>query len=469
MKNLESCLFENPHTGIFVLDSQGRILRFNLKIKTWQEQNLWPSDFKVGDPLHGLESSEWKPLAEISLSQPSRFARGSWHYDITPSENQTNHTSVFFVSLSENPVPIPSNQNETLDLKLELQMTDIALERKVYELSMIRGLLAQIKRIQDYDEILFLFMRFLCEKFLLGHGYFIKLFAGEDWRGHVSSSYSLQESPNLSGLRQRIHETIHSHSELFLGPLKYWTKNIPEVLESYFAIPNKKLTGVLHIPIVHNTKVLGALHLGHYSPHHGMTQQDLDFIHVLLEQIEPFIENSKLFELSMVDDLTQVFNKRFFKITMEREFKRGKENPDAPMSLVMLDIDFFKRVNDTYGHLGGDKVLQAFSQILKTSTRDKDIVCRYGGEEFAILMLEPIEVALKLAERIREKLRMTDIDVAQNSKIKVTSSLGICSFDSGMRSVEDWVDRADQSLYQAKKTGRDRIVLDPESERKKAS
>lgn len=481
----------NPFVAIVYLDAQFHVLNTNGLGKDYihsQSTSTLQGEL-FSECLIGCDLKKWSDSINESLRTGSTF-------DLTlQNKSAETHNYSFFAQLSKNKEVtgillyfvridkakahsedveeklnlLKKEENHHLDLKLELQMTDIALERKSYELALIRDLLGQIKSLQDYDEIIFIFMKFICEKFLLGHSYFVKLFMESELRGHVAGTFSLMESPSLGGLRQKIYDVIVHNPKFFIGGKKYWKEQIPEPIKEYFFIEGKELTGVLHLPIKFGSEFIGTMQFGHYAPHHGLSANDVEFIGLLLEQIDPFIENSKLFAMSMVDDLTQVFNKRYFRLSMEREFKRSHEFPDLRMNLIMLDIDHFKKVNDSYGHLSGDKVLQEIAKILKGTIRDKDLVCRYGGEEFAILLLEPLKIAQLLADRIMHKLHNTVIEIGDQVNYKATASLGICSFDTNFKTFDQWIERADQCLYEAKKTGRDRIVVDPESLKKEAS
>ena len=130
-----------------------------------------------------------------------------------------------------------------------------------------------------------------------------------------------------------------------------------------------------------------------------------------------------------------------------------------PLSLAMCDVDFFKKVNDTYGHPAGDEVLQRVAGLLQAECRESDVPCRYGGEEFALIMPNtPPEDALKVAERIREA--MMQVVFPRHPEHKITMSIGLAgaACPPGDLTPEKWLELADQNLYQAKRTGRNRVV-----------
>lgn len=179
-------------------------------------------------------------------------------------------------------------------------------------------------------------------------------------------------------------------------------------------------------------------------------------------QIAGALQNAHLYELAMVDGLTGLFVRRYFDARIEEEIERSRRY-GTPFSVIMLDVDDFKKLNDTYGHLVGDRVLRAIANVIKAQMRGVDTAARYGGEEMAVILPRTEMVgAYNLAERIREgiaELRITTDDDPPRS-LAVTASLGISAFpESKARDGTDLVRRADKALYRAKKTGKNRVEL----------
>ncbi|MGE5181674.1 MAG: GGDEF domain-containing protein [Acidobacteriota bacterium] len=179
-------------------------------------------------------------------------------------------------------------------------------------------------------------------------------------------------------------------------------------------------------------------------------------------QIAAALQNAHLYELAMVDGLTGLFMRRYFDARIEEEIERSKRY-GTPFSVVMMDVDDFKKLNDTYGHLVGDRVLKAIANVVKAQMRGVDTAARYGGEEIAVILPRTEMVgAYALAERIREsvaELRLTTDDEPPKV-LGVTASLGCAAFpESKAASGEDLVRRADRALYRAKKTGKNRVEL----------
>ncbi len=166
----------------------------------------------------------------------------------------------------------------------------------------------------------------------------------------------------------------------------------------------------------------------------------------------------KLAEMSVRDELTGLFNRRYFQEALDREVS-GAERYGHGLALCMIDLDHFKRVNDTHGHLCGDRVLKDFGRLLEESTRKYDVACRYGGEEFSVILPDTsLEKATLLCERFRERIK----DFAftwEDVSLHITTSVGVAARPTGGDSSgEQLIELADKALYKAKSEGRDRVV-----------
>lgn len=172
------------------------------------------------------------------------------------------------------------------------------------------------------------------------------------------------------------------------------------------------------------------------------------------------IENAyheEIYRLTTVDGLTQISNKRFFMESLEREIARAHRYQRA-MSLAMFDIDHFKRINDTYGHLAGDYVLKQLASAVKQKIRREDLFARYGGEEFAIILPEiTLAAALTFSEKVRQVVEEHEFRF-ENTSIDVTISMGVADADADVRDVDELIKRADERLYAAKAAGRNRVI-----------
>lgn len=159
-------------------------------------------------------------------------------------------------------------------------------------------------------------------------------------------------------------------------------------------------------------------------------------------------------QFAMMDGLTNVFNRRYMDLYLRKEINRCNRYNKC-FSVMLLDVDDFKKINDTHGHVNGDVVLQAIARVLKETIREEDVLCRYGGEEFLIIMPETdADNAIALYPRIQEKLQESEI----YSKYKVTLSAGCANFTAHADNLIDLLRCADISLYKAKKAGKNRAV-----------
>lgn len=160
--------------------------------------------------------------------------------------------------------------------------------------------------------------------------------------------------------------------------------------------------------------------------------------------------------LSLTDALTGLYNRRHFNAELEREFMRSKRY-GGDLCIAIIDIDFFKKINDTYGHLCGDYVLKEVAYLILGNFRKTDMVFRYGGEEFVVLMTETsLENSLIPLERLRKTIENNNF-IFKGEKIKVTISIG--AETNHTESTEEFLNNADKALYQAKQNGRNQTVL----------
>jgi two-component system, cell cycle response regulator len=166
--------------------------------------------------------------------------------------------------------------------------------------------------------------------------------------------------------------------------------------------------------------------------------------------------HEEIYRMTIVDGLTQIHNKRALFEALEKELMRARRY-ERDLSLLMFDIDFFKRINDQYGHLAGDHVLRELARIVQERIRREEVFARYGGEEFVILLPEtPLPGAAALAESIRARVA-NHAFVFQGERIPVTISIGTALLGENDKVASDLIQRADEKLYEAKRGGRNRV------------
>jgi diguanylate cyclase (GGDEF)-like protein len=217
------------------------------------------------------------------------------------------------------------------------------------------------------------------------------------------------------------------------------------------------------VPLVWEGRILGVLNVESELPG-AYNQADLDLLATVAEQAAVSIGNARLHEqtrhLAITDENTGLYNYRHFQDRVA-EAVRSAQLTGSPCSLLMLDLDHFKRVNDTYGHLTGDSVLQQMARVLREACRAEDEVFRYGGEEFAILLPDTLgEAAGRVAERIRERVANHPFSTRSGRRLDfaLTVSLGVATYPSDALSQMDLILAVDKALYGAKAAGRNRVM-----------
>lgn len=218
-------------------------------------------------------------------------------------------------------------------------------------------------------------------------------------------------------------------------------------------------------PIIHEDNILGAI--AAYSNIEKLLQKDIDYLVQLTRQSSLTIQRANVYaevlKYATMDALTGLNNRRQFEIRLNQEVANSKRN-NIPLCCMMLDVDYFKKVNDTYGHSAGDCVLKQVSDIIKKEIREYDIACRYGGEEFFIILPQTnLNEASLVAQRLRKVIEESKMDIKEAgvegvNYLKITVSIGVCSFEPSMTS-DMVLQKADKALYEAKTTGRNRVIV----------
>jgi diguanylate cyclase (GGDEF)-like protein len=220
------------------------------------------------------------------------------------------------------------------------------------------------------------------------------------------------------------------------------------------------LHNAAYIPLVAKNALLGILRIE--DPRDGVPfrEEDASLFQSLGAQIALAINNAQLYAMAVMDGLTQLYVRRYFDLRMDEEFDQARRYRRS-FSLLLFDIDHFKRFNDTHGHQTGDMVLQQVAKLIQNNTRSADICCRYGGEEMAVILpetqiREAAVLANKLCGRIRDHaFRGTE----DGARLAVTVSIGVSEYLEGMKEPGEMVAAADSVLYRAKDAGRDRVEV----------
>ena len=208
------------------------------------------------------------------------------------------------------------------------------------------------------------------------------------------------------------------------------------------------------IPMAVYKDVIGVINVTNKKGEGEFSEQDVEILKAVADQSAVAINKAQLWELAVTDSLTGLFIRRYFMAKLEEEFHRSKRYSKV-FSIVMTDIDKFKEINDIYGHPIGDRVLKAVGVFLQKNIRDVDISARYGGDEFVMLLPESDKgEAYSFAERLRERVSQ----LKQEDLPKLTMSFGIASYPADEKNIEGIINKADEAMYSAKETGRNRVI-----------
>jgi len=219
---------------------------------------------------------------------------------------------------------------------------------------------------------------------------------------------------------------------------------------------------ILAAPLISRGRTIGVVEIinklqGKFTP------ADLDILLTLVEPCAIAIENAILFQrteqLTITDDLTKLFNSRYLNVYIGREIKRCKRH-GIPLSIIFLDLDGFKGINDAFGHLAGSRTLSEVGGILAEAVRESDILARYGGDEFVVVLPEtPASGALVIAERIRRSIELHTFLADQGLAARISASVGIASYPDHALTPEGLIQKADQAMYRVKERDKNGIEV----------
>ena len=242
----------------------------------------------------------------------------------------------------------------------------------------------------------------------------------------------------------------------------------PELHESFFNEPVAPLASVGILPLSRNQQYIGSFNLASCDGNRFNKNDATDFLQHFSSVITVCIENTlareRLKNLGLIDNLTGINNRRYFDRKLNEEVIRHKRSGN-PISCLFIDLDYFKQINDNYGHQTGDDVLRHAAHIIKEQIRNIDVVARYGGEEFTVILLQSnSDRAREIAERIRKKIEQQPFPVNAGQPIQITVSIGTNTLKPDHcnepcdKTINSFIEAADKALYKAKNSGRNKTV-----------
>ncbi|MFC1881149.1 diguanylate cyclase [Thermodesulfobacteriota bacterium] len=208
------------------------------------------------------------------------------------------------------------------------------------------------------------------------------------------------------------------------------------------------------IPMIVYSDVVGVINVTNKKKGKEFTDEDVEMLKAVADQAAVAVNKAQLWDMAVTDSLTGLYVRRYFMVKLQEEIHRA-ERYGKRLTVIMADLDRFKKINDTYGHDAGDRALKTISKFLQKNIRDVDAIARYGGEEFVMLIPDADkEAAYCLAQRLRAELAKVELEDLP----PITISLGIATYPSDSTDIEELIKKADAAMYEAKQKGRNRVV-----------
>jgi two-component system cell cycle response regulator len=361
---------------------------------------------------------------------------------------------------------------EELDQKLKTLIDKSSLIESLYrdriDLEALLELTSLASSTLNPKEVLYLIVKKISEILKVTRCSMISINAEDQRYAQVLSTF---EDPSITNIRldlekyPEIRNALSSRKPVIIKD----AQKDPLMKEVKDVIAPLGIRSILVIPIFFREEIIGTMLLRTSRANHAFTKKEIQLCVALAKASSHALYNAFLFQklyrekaklekLAITDYLTGIYNIRYFYSRLEEEFSRA-ERYQMPLSCIMLDIDHFKKINDSYGHRIGDFILREFAQIVKRYTRKSDLLARYGGEEFILLLpqtsLKGALIEARRLQKVVREIRFRQLREGQG----ITVSFGISCFpDKGVKKSDDLINFADNALYKAKEKGRDLIV-----------
>lgn len=353
-----------------------------------------------------------------------------------------------------------------LQMIIRMKEAHFALKQENYNLQIINDFTRLISSTLDPKEVLYMIVKKIAEIMPVTRCSIIKI----DWLHKYAYVVASFESPDITAIKlslkkyPEIEEALHSKKPVIIrdimsDPLMKTVKDIIYPLG---------IRSILVMPVIFEEKVIGTLFLRTSRSEHEFSVHEIRLLKTISDASANTLHNAFLFsqvedektrleKLAITDYLTGIYNIRYFYHRIIEEFSRS-ERYSLSISCLMIDVDFFKKINDSYGHKTGDAVLKEFAQLLKKHVRKSDVLARYGGEEFIVMLPQTSADGAKAeAERIRSAIKGHKF---KGIKTRISVSIGIATFpNSKITTHDELISTSDDALYEAKKNGRDRVVV----------
>ncbi len=349
--------------------------------------------------------------------------------------------------------------NEELrDRSTRLQIAKEHLDRKVAELEALNAVSKGMNMVSDRDSVLQLILEKMVDLLKAERGSVLLCNEETDYMDVGAVLGMPKNSKPKEGPKLKIGEGIAGQA-LKLGSAVIAPEGHRNASFKSLVDRDRNIRSLLCVPLLHNDRRIGVINITNKQGGANFEESDKPLAMTLAKQAAITIESARLYNEAIFDGLTNLNVHRYFQVWLDKEFQRTKRF-NAPLSLVMIDIDNFKAVNDNYGHQFGDVILQEVADLVRKSVRSIDLAARYGGEEFAVILPETDEEGARVfAERLRIKIAQAKY-CYQETVLPVTVSMGIATFPRHKAENKDQLIRfADRALYYSKATGKNKVSL----------
>ena len=332
-------------------------------------------------------------------------------------------------------------------------------EKKIYEMRQIIEISKSIGSTLNYDTLIdTILLNCMGQMQVFEAAIFlpkIEDFENQDLYLHTVKGFDLTEKLKSLKIEENdplIEYLYHNHQCILFDKLK----ENKEFQKSYEVL--KQLNTEIVVPMRSKNRINGIITLGKRITGEKFSDAKNYFLITIGTLAGQAVDNARLYEIATVDKLTRLKMRHVFDTSLLSATINARKTGKS-LSLIITDIDHFKNFNDTYGHQLGDKVLSEVAQVLKNSIREKDIACRYGGEEFTVIFIDTEKHTVnEIAERIRKNVEEHKV-MSNSGPLNVTISIGIAHYDPTIdKTPRELIERADQALYYAKEHGRNRTV-----------
>ncbi len=344
--------------------------------------------------------------------------------------------------------------------RADLLLTNSKLDRKLEHISFLLDFSESTRFSLDEESIIQVFLNRAIEKIGFSAGFYFK------WNV-VQEKFSVEVSTS-SSVTNRIELPVNYNSSQLLkleqaGLLVFSNDQCEELKTFYAPFYPQQIYNVASLCLKSGNQILGFVHLINFMQNPKIDSDTIEFLEFLMNPLAITLKTAKLYQTSITDEMTQLNNVRYFHSRLTTYFSQATRESKT-FAVLLCDVDHFKKVNDTFGHPVGDKVLQMVAKSLKSQLRTFDLIARYGGEEMAIVLFDTDEKGAQVVgEKLRKAVEKSSLTHA-TGPIKVTMSVGIAVYPRHAMTKEKLIEAADQALYKAKAAGRNNCqTYKPES------